>query len=164
MIRRIQCLRHPGTKRDPVCGSVSVQIKQRIGLLCRTLGHIIDNSYFCQDFLPLCGCIGICLLCGQFRCCFPVPYRPYRQDRQLQLFAAITIFEDPVTVLCTKRSLVEILRLRRQLPVRDPVFSGLSRSIIFPDRVDPDVQVAILIVRGCQVVQAHALYLIPVTI
>ena len=160
MIHFVYSLRHSRTKQKPLCGSVSIQIQQGIGLLRRPLRQIEYDSHIRQNILSLCRCIGIRFLCRQICRRFPVPDRLAGQKRKFYLCGSAALTQDPITVFRSKHICGEILRLRRQLPVSDPVFSGLSRSIIFPDRVDPDVQISFLIIGSCKIVQTDTILLL----
>ena len=163
MIHFVYCLCHSRTQQKFLCGSVSVQIQQGISLLLRSLRQIEYDSHIRHNIPSLCCCISIRFLCRQICRHLPVPDRLAGQKRKFHLGGSAALTQYPITVFCSKHVCGEILRLRRQLPVCDPVFSGLSRSIIFPDRVDPDVQISILIIRSCKIVQSNTILLLQIS-
>ena len=163
MIQLVYCLCHLGPQYDPLCTAVPIEIKQGISLLRCPLGQIEYDSHIRHNIPSLCCCISIRFLCRQICRHLPIPDRLVGQKRKFHLGGSVALTQDPITVFRSKHVCGEILRLRRQLPVRDPVFSGLSRSIIFPDRVDPDVQISILIIRSCKIVQSDTILLLQIS-
>ena len=163
MIHFVYYLCHSRTQQKFLCGSVSVQIQQGISLLLRSLRQIEYNSHIRHNIPSLCCCISIRFLCRQICRHLPVPDRLIGQKRKFPLGGSAALTQDPIAILRRKCICGEILCLRRQLPVCDPVFSGLSRSIIFPDRVDPDVQISLLIIRSCKIVQSDTILLLQIS-